>query len=922
MVKIIEVGNVVGGGSGGGAPTGAAGGSLAGTYPNPTLAAGSVGSTQITNGAVVNADLANMVPNTVKGRITAGTGVPEDVTAAQMATILGTGSGGGTTNFLRADGTWAAPAGGGGGSPTGAAGGSLTGTYPNPTLAANAVGNLEISALAVSTPKINNQAVTNLKLAIGADNTVKGAYGGVNTDISAAQLATILGTGSGGGTTNYLRADGLWAAPSTGAAPAAGNQSFSFTGSAQTFTVPTGVTSIDVVLKGAQGASSLWLGGASAVGGQGATASGPLPVTAGEVLTIYVGGTGTGNGVAGFNGGGAGSYDSGTNGIGGGGGGATDIRRGALALADRVVIAAGGGGAGNGFVTGGTGGAVGTAGGGSGNVHPGQGATAVAGGAGGDNGGTGAVSGTNGVLGIGGAAGFNGNQRAGGGGGGLYGGGGGGGNTSGAQGGGGGGSSLILSGWSVTSGTNSGDGAVTFSWGGGGFQNHDIELDALASVASSANALPYFTGTGTASVTTLTAFARTLLDDVDQAAMQATLGVGALADNAVTNAKLADMTASTVKGRIGSTGDPMDLTATQLTTLVNPFTSALPGAVPASGGGTASFLRADGTWAAPPGGGSSVFSDSAFMLQDNTDPSKQMALEISSIPTATTRTLSLPTMTTNDTIAMEAASQQLTNKIVVTPILAGFATFRALADVTSVNDASNTIEMFGSVSQPNRFAYYHQGGTSTVPAQTAAGATMAQIVARGYTGTAYSTANACAINMLSEDAVTTSARGGRIDFNTTPIGGTTAANVLRIQNDASVSVRSGIAVGAGATMAVPAAGYGVECKSGAIGYGVGVGASITQTGSQAGNVTLNALFGQITMMAAAGSVTWGVFRVNNSFVTATDFVDVSAKNATQNYNVRAINISAGYFEVAFQSLGGTASAAPIVTFIVFKGAIT
>jgi hypothetical protein len=39
------------------------------------------------------------------------------------------------------------------------------------------------------------------------------------------------------------------------------------------------------------------------------------------------------------------------------------------------------------------------------------------------------------------------------------------------------------------------------------------------------------------------------------------------------------------------------LTDTQLTTHINAFTSALSGAVPASGGGTTNFLRADGTWA-------------------------------------------------------------------------------------------------------------------------------------------------------------------------------------------------------------------------------------------------------------------------------------------------------------------------------------
>jgi hypothetical protein len=41
------------------------------------------------------------------------------------------------------------------------------------------------------------------------------------------------------------------------------------------------------------------------------------------------------------------------------------------------------------------------------------------------------------------------------------------------------------------------------------------------------------------------------------------------------------------------------------TALLNVFASGLKGLAPASGGGTTNFLRADGTWAAPPGGGGS-----------------------------------------------------------------------------------------------------------------------------------------------------------------------------------------------------------------------------------------------------------------------------------------------------------------------------
>jgi hypothetical protein len=46
-----------------------------------------------------------------------------------------------------------------------------------------------------------------------------------------------------------------------------------------------------------------------------------------------------------------------------------------------------------------------------------------------------------------------------------------------------------------------------------------------------------------------------------------------------------------------------EYTNVQLTAIIQPFTTALSGAAPASGGGTVNFLRADGTWATPAGGG-------------------------------------------------------------------------------------------------------------------------------------------------------------------------------------------------------------------------------------------------------------------------------------------------------------------------------
>jgi len=191
---------------------------------------------------------------------------------------------------------------------------------------------------------------------------------------------------------------------------------FSFTGSDQTFTVPSGVSALTIAMWGAGGGSG-YVGGSGGGGGAGggaASIQGTLSVTPNETLTIRIGGgftiTTTGNGSntgssgsTTFGGGGAGAVGDGggSNGDAGGtGGGASSILRSGSFIA---TAAGGGGGGGGGFgsvTKGDDGGAGGTGSGTGGQGRPSSGYWGANGSNGGGGGGAGG-SGSNASVGAG-----------------------------------------------------------------------------------------------------------------------------------------------------------------------------------------------------------------------------------------------------------------------------------------------------------------------------------------------------------------------------------------------------------------------------------------------------------------------------------------------------------------------------------------
>jgi trimeric autotransporter adhesin len=415
--------------------------------------------------------------------------------------------------------------------------------------------------------------------------------------------------------------------------------------------------------------------------------------------------------------------------------------------------------------------------------------------------------------------------------------------------------------------------------------------------------------------------------------------VATIATNTVTNSNLAQMASDTIKGNnTGSTANASDLTGTQVTAMLNTFTSTLQGLAPSSGGGTVNYLRADGTWAAPPGATSGTVTSVALTV-----PS---FLSVSGSPVTSSGTLAvtysgtaLPV--TNGGTGLSsigsgallygsggATLNQLSAGSQYNALVTNSSGFPSWGQINLASSAAVTgnlpVTNLNSGTSASGTTFWRGDGTWAVPSGTSTGSvtSVSVVSANGFTGTVATPTTTPAITLTGTLTGDVTGTLTSTALTATTNSTLTTLSVLSLPGSQVTGNISGNAANVTGTVAIANGGTGHTSAAGAynalspmtttgdmeyeVSTGVAARLPIGTTGQVLTVVSgapawSNAAATGVTSVGLADTSTTAIYTVSNSPITSSGTIDITLKNQDTNY-VFAGPSSGGPAQPGFRTL--------------------
>jgi len=229
-----------------------------------------------------------------------------------------------------------------------------------------------------------------------------------------------------------------------------------------------------------------------------------------------------------------------------------------------------------------------------------------------------------------------------------------------------------------------------------------------------------------------------------------------------------------------------------------------------------------------------------------------------------------------------------------------------------------TVDSFGT-SQQSAFVQRAARGTAAAPTAVQANDIIARITGSGYGNTGYvlgaGNIGTLGIDFVAMETYTTTSAGSALKLYTSPIGAVT--KTLSANVTANVTTFPANVFTSGGNILVTGG-------AGGVGYTVGTGGTVAQTGNKATGVTLNKQTGEITMQATALSAATIVsFVLTNSTIGANDLLVLQHQSGGTlgAYTINAACAAGSATIYVRNNTAGSLSEALVLRYAVVKGAV-